>query len=83
MAMAVVRAPNGAEIERHERRTVERVWLTVQTQASHKIELAAGVLEERWRYPVGATVEIDGALYATLGSDRRWTVHATARPEVL
>lgn len=68
MATGIVRRPDGSEIERHTRRDARRVWLTVQTHAAHPVGLEGGI-ELRRRYPIGATVEIDGAQWATLRAD--------------
>jgi hypothetical protein len=68
MATAIVRRPDGSEIERHTRGNARRVWLTVQGQAAYSVAVEGGI-EQRRRYPVGATVEIDGARWATLRAD--------------
>lgn len=68
MVLAIVYDPSGAEVERIDRRSSQRAWLSAQALASYT--RADGELVLRWE--PGTTVRINGELHKRLRADGAW-----------
>lgn len=68
MAVAIVTDPTGAQLDRIERPSGHRAWLSAQGIATYT--RADGEVVLRW--PAGTTVRIDGELHKRLRTDGAW-----------
>lgn len=75
MAVAEVKAPDGRTLEVVERRDERRAELTARALSSSEVAGETG-LRVRWRYPVGATLWVEGGLVAHM------TLHGWAPPPI-
>ena len=66
MAVAEVKAPDGRTLEVVERRDARRAELTARALSSTEVGGEGGSIRVRWRYPVGATLWVEGGLVAAM-----------------